>query len=303
MNGHFRQRADASRPARFRRPRLPRLAALPATLLAMLFLAGCAATPSAVSDRAVVSIKGSDTMLLLVSRWAEEFMKLHPDVVVHAEGGGTETGIEALIEGDVELCAASRTLRADEARLLLEKRQTLGYSILSAKDALSVYLHPANPVRNLTLVQARELFTGTRTLWTDLGGDAVPVLVVGRQPNSGTQLFFQEHVLQGADYSSSMVTVPTTRAVIRLVSENRGAIGYGGLAFGPDVTHASIDGVAPTAEHVRDGSYPISRYLYLYAAEPPDGAVKLFVDWILSNAGQQVVSDVGYIPLWEPAED
>lgn len=267
--------------------------------VAALLIAGCASTPSSTSGKAVVRIKGSDTMLLLVSRWAEEFMKLHPEIAIYAEGGGTETGIDALINGNAELSAASRTLRAEEARLLLEKRRSLGYSILTAKDALSVYLHPDNPVRNLSLEQTRDIFTGRRTLWTEFGGNPVPVLVVGRQPNSGTQLFFEEHVLEGAAYASSTVTLPTTKAVVRMVKRHRGAIGYGGLAFGADVTHASIDGVAPTAGNVRNGSYPISRYLYLYAAEPPAGAVKEFIDWILSNHGQRVVSDVGYIPLWE----
>ncbi|MBR9974392.1 MAG: phosphate ABC transporter substrate-binding protein [Bacteroidetes bacterium] len=270
-----------------------------AFLVAALLLAGCASAPSSTSGKAVVRIKGSDTMLLLVSRWAEEFMKLHPEIAIYAEGGGTETGIDALINGKAELSAASRTLRAEEARLLLEKRRSLGYSVLTAKDALSVYLHPDNPVRNLSLEQTRDIFTGRRTLWTEFGGNPVPVLVVGRQPNSGTQLFFEEHVLEGAAYASSTLTVPTTKAVVRMVKRHRGAIGYGGLAFGADVTHASIDGVAPTAGNVRDGSYPISRYLYLYAAEPPAGAVKEFIDWILSNHGQRVVSDVGYIPLWD----
>ena len=283
------------------RTRLVRDTTLPLLALALLWASGCAPAPTVVSENAVVRIKGSDTMLLLVSRWAEEFMKVHPEIAIYAEGGGTETGIDALIDGTVELSAASRTLRAEEARLLLEKRRSLGYSILTAKDALSVYLHPDNPVRNLTLEQTRDLFTGRRTLWTEFGGAPVPVLVVGRQPNSGTQLFFEEHILQGSAYASSTVTVPTTKAVIRMIKGNRGAIGYGGLAFGADVTHASINGVAPTAENVRNGSYPIARYLYLYAAEPPEGAVKEFIDWILSNAGQRVVADVGYIPLWEPA--
>ena len=292
--------ADASRPTGRRCCSLTRRM-LP-LLSAALLLAGCAPAPTAVrTDRPTIRIKGSDTMLLLVSRWAEEFMKLHPEVAIYNEGGGTETGIDALIDGSVELSAASRTLRADEARRLLQTRRSLGYSILTARDALSVYLNPGNPLRDLSMEQLRRLFTGEAGSWSEVGGEARTVQVIGRPPNSGTRQFFEEHVLRGAPYAASTITVPTTKAVIRMVMEDRGGIGYGGLAYGSDVIHASIDGVAPTAENVRSGAYPISRYLYLYAAEPPDGHVKEFIDWILSDAGQRIVREIGYIPLWDPA--
>ncbi|MBE0645776.1 MAG: phosphate ABC transporter substrate-binding protein [Bacteroidetes bacterium] len=293
----------ASFPGVFRRLasgyRRMSISLLPATVIFLaLLLSGCSGS-GAVSGKRVLRIKGSDTMLLLATRWAEEFMQLHPDAAVYVEGGGSATGIDALIEGDVDLCTASRTLRADEARRLLEKRGSLGISVLTAKDALSVYLHPDNPLHNLTQAQLRGLFTGTITRWDAIGGAPLPVQVISRSPNSGTYLFFEEHILEGRTYAETAVIVPTTPAVIRQVQANPGAIGYGGVAYGAEVIHASVDGVAPTQENVMNGTYPISRYLYLYAAAIPDGLVKEFIDWVLSIAGQQIVHEVGYIPLWD----
>lgn len=274
-------------------------------LFTLLCVNGC--TPSgesAGSDRTVIRIKGSDTMLLLTTKWAGDFMSLHPRTAVYAEGGGTETGIDALIEGDADICAASRTLLPEEVRRLLQKRGSLGISVLTAKDALSVYLHPDNPVRNLTLGQVTGLFTGEIRNWKEVGGNDLPVTVISRQPNSGTYLFFEEHVLRGRHYREEAETVASTEAVIRRVRAVPGAIGYGGLPYGEDLLHVAIEGIKPTAENVRDGSYPIARYLYLFASRPLDGQIKTFVDWVLSSAGQAIVRDVGYIPLWDvPVEE
>jgi len=276
---------------------------LPVAAIAVMLL-GCAGSAESEDEGTrSIRIKGSDTMLRLVNRWAEEFMKLHPDIAVYVEGGGTETGIRALIEGETDLTSASRTLQASEVKELLQKRGSLGLSILTAKDALSVFLHPDNPIRDLTLEQLREIFTGQIRNWKDVSGVDAPIRVINRPPNSGTFLFFEEHVLEGESYTERSESVPTTSAVIRAVRANPAAVGYGGLAYGRDVIHIAVDGVEPTAENVRNGSYPIARYLYLFAAEPPAGPIKLFVDWILSNSGQNIVGEVGYIPLWElPAE-
>lgn len=283
-------------------PRFHTHIALP-LLAALFFVAGCASVPDSTTDAPqTLRIKGSDTMLRLVTRWSEEFMKQHPDIAVYVEGGGSGTGIRALIEGEVDLSSASRTLRPEEVRQLLERRGSLGLSILAAKDALSVYLHPDNPVRDLRLGQLKEIFAGRIRNWKDLGGVDMPITVISRPPNSGTFLFFEEHVLDGEPYSDDAITVPTTAAVIRQVRERPGAIGYGGLAYGRNVTLSRVEGVEPTAENVRNGSYPIARYLYFFAAKPPEGNIKLFTDWILSSMGQKIVRDIGYIPLWELTE-
>ena len=246
----------------------------------------------------IVRIKGSDTMLILATRWAEEYMKLNPNVSVYVDGGGTEKGVEALIKGKADICAASRPLRAQEARLLAEKYRNIGISHLVAKDALSVYINPENSVQNLKLTQLKQIFQGEITNWSQIGGSNDPILVLIRSPNSGTHLYFKKHVLDGESYSQFAQIMPTTSAVVKAVFENKKTIGYGGTAYGTDLIHCQINGIAPTEENVRNDSYPIIRYLYLYTTNTPRGDIKLFIDWVLKD-GQKIVKEVGYIPLWE----
>jgi len=246
----------------------------------------------------IVRIKGSDTMLILATRWAEEYMKLNPNVSVYVDGGGTEKGVEALIKGKADICTASRPLRAQEARLLAEKYRNIGISHLVAKDALSVYLNPENPAQNLSMNQLKQIFAGEITNWSQVGGNSDPILVLIRSPNSGTYLYFKEHILEGGAYSPFAQVMPTTAAIVNAVSENREAIGYGGTAYGTNLIHCQINGIAPTEENVSNDSYPIIRYLYLYTTNTPRGEVKSFIDWVLKE-GQKIVKEVGYIPLWE----
>ena len=262
-----------------------------------LVIAGCAATRPLLTG--TFRIKGSDTMIILAQRWAEEYMRLNPGVSIYAEGGGTATGIEALIRDEAEICTASRPFQPDEVRRLMEQQRSLGISHLVAKDALSIYLHPDNPVRNLTVEQVRGIFTGRVTNWSMVGGNEAEIIVLNRSPNSGTYLYFQEHVLEGQAYTASARTMSGTAAIVKAVMENRNAIGYGGIAYGREVVHCHIDGIAPTEENVRNGSYPIARYLHLYTLEKPKGVTKSFIDWVLSREGQMTVKKVGYIPLME----
>ena len=132
-----------------------------------------------------------------------------------------------------------------------------------------------------------------------MGGKDWPVRVATREPNSGTYLFLKEHVLLGQDYSPSAVTLPGTNAIVRFVEKDTAAIGYGGFAYGPAVSHCAIDGVEPTPANVRNGTYLISRYLYLYTVQPPAGVPKEFIDWVLGEEGQRIVAEVGYIPLFD----
>jgi phosphate transport system substrate-binding protein len=238
-------------------------------------------------------------MLILARRWAEEFMQEKPGVSIYVEGGGSRTGIDALIEGRIDICTASRTLNAEEIRRLQEKRGSLGINVLCAEDALSIYLNPQNPVRDLTLEQVRGILTGRIRSWKEVGGEDAPIRVLTRSPNSGTYAFLEEHVLRGDPYRADAESFGGTAAITEAVASDRYAIGYGGLAYGPDVYHCRIEGVAPTEANVRSGAYPISRYLYLYTAAPPGGRIKELIDWILSQTGQEVVREVGYVPLWE----
>jgi len=262
--------------------------------------AGCTgAAPQAPGPAAVIRIAGSDTMQPLVRMWAESFMRLHPNVSIYTEGGGSGRGLTSLIEGNVDLAAGSRTMQADEIKRLLDNRVFLGQSILTAKDALSIYLHPSNPVRELSLGQLQGILGGTIRNWQEVGGRDAPIELISRQPNSGTYSFLQQHVLQGRPYGTIAETAPHTSSVVERVAANANALGYGGVAYGPDLIHCRIDGVEPTLENVRDGSYPLARYLYLFAAGPLEGHVRDFVNWVLSDEAQRIVGEVGYIPLWD----
>ena len=248
-----------------------------------------------------IRIKGSDTMRILTERWAEEYMKVQPNVAVYAEGGETGHGIQALIDGSADICAASRPLRANEIHLLAQRYKKLGILFLVAKDALSVYVNPRNNVKDLSSEQLKGIFTGEISNWKEVGGNDADIRVIVRSPNSGTYLYFKEHILDGLDYTDAAIASPTTNEVVQRVEYDPHAIGYGGIAYGPDITHCRIDGVLPIEANVRNDTYPIIRYLYLYTIDTPQGVIKDFIDWVL-NDGQDVVKKVGYIPLWNDGD-
>jgi phosphate transport system substrate-binding protein len=271
-------------------------------LLCAILAAAVGCTHAVQQDRGpatVVRIVGSDTMQPLLRMWAESYMRLHPDVSIYTDGGGSSRGFAALIEGNTDLAAGSRAMQAEEIKRLLDNRGFLGQSILAAKDALSIYLHPSNPVRDLSLGQLRGILSGEIHNWREVGGRDAPIDLISRQPNSGTYSFLRQHLLEGRPYGRAARTAPHTRSVIELVAANANALGYGGVAYGPDLIHCRIDGVEPIPENVRDGSYPLARYLYLFAAGPLEGRISDFVNWVLSDEAQRIVREVGYIPLWE----
>jgi phosphate transport system substrate-binding protein len=264
----------------------------------LLALAGGCASSTRVEEREL-RVRGSDTMLVLNRRLAEAFMRSHPGVSVRVEGGGSGAGVEALAAGEAEIAASSRPLLADEAAAIYDRFASLGVRHLVAQDALSVFVNGDNPVRALTLDQLRGLFDGSITSWAQLGGEDVPVVVVVRPPSSGTHRFFRDHVLKGAPYAAGARTLPLTTEILEVVRAEPGAIGYGGVAYRlPGVEACAIDGVPPTVEAVRDGRYPLARYLTFYTVESPAGLAKRFIDFCQGAEGQAIVSEVGYIPLW-----
>lgn len=280
-----------------RSPACIRAASLPLALAALL--GACAGTKDGGPE--VVRLSGSDTMLVLVRRWAEEFMRADP-ALVSVEGGGTAAGVEALIEGRADICAASRPLEADEVERLYRRTGSLGVRFLVARDALSVYVNPANAVRDVTLLQLKGIFTGRVGSWHKLGGAEAPIHVLLQPPNSGSSRFFQNVALDGEPFTTRGATLPTTRAVVAAVEADALAVGFGGLAYGASVTLLRVDGVWPASEQVRSGAYPLSRYLYLYTVREPFGAARRFIDSILTPAGQEIVEQVGFVPLWDPRQ-
>ncbi len=272
-------------------------------LLSALIIIGWSGCSGAIESRSVsertIRIKGSDTILRLALRWAEVFMQSHPGTSIIVEGGGTEVGFEALIDGDADFCAASRPISSEEANRLAERHRSLGFSVLTARDALSFYTHMDNPVASLAMDQVADIFRGRIRNWREVGGQDAPIVVLTRDPNSGTHTYLEEHVLGGGKVKNDARVLPGTAAIVREVSRNVNAIGYGGLAYGENVFDLDINGIPPFPENVRNGTYPVSRYLYLYSVRPPEGIQKQFIDWVLSSAGQRVVQEVGYVPLYD----
>jgi phosphate transport system substrate-binding protein len=172
-----------------------------------------------------------------------------------------------------------------------------------AKDGLSIYVHESNPVQSLSLEQLRRIYTGGLVNWKDVGGRDAPILLYSRENNSGTYVYFKDHVLLGRDYSARCQTLPGTAAVVNAVARDANGIGYGGAAYGKGVREIGVSreagspAVMPSAETVKDGSYPITRHLYLYTRTRPAGDVKKFVDWVLSAEGQALATQVGYFPV------
>lgn len=262
----------------------------------LIFLYGCSFN---VSQKNIVTVSGSDTMFELTSKLAEEYMKGHPGFSVKVEGGGTAAGIKQLIMGEIDICTASRNLKPDEAKQLADYYGSLGLVFLIAKDALSIYLHPNNSVDNLTFDQLKKIFVSDIENWKSVGGIDTIITPVIRNPNSGTYLYFKDHVLDGDEYAENSVVIPTTKEIVKYVEKNVNAIGYGGMGYTGKIKHIRIDGVEPTEANVRNDTYPIIRYLHFFTSKTPGGEAKKFIDWVLSPSGQSVVRKAGFIPLWE----
>jgi phosphate transport system substrate-binding protein len=266
-------------------------------------LAGAAAPAPAVAQGRNISIKGSDTMVLLGQRWAETYMKKNPGVTIQVTGGGSGVGLAALINGTTDIAEASRPMKDAEKSQLLQKRGVPAVELPVALDGLAVYVHDRNPLSELTIEQLKKIYTGVAKNWKDVGGNDERIILYGRENSSGTYAYFKEHVLENADYYPTTQTLPGTAAVINAVSKDIRGIGYGGIAYLKGVKsikvkkNASSPAVEPTLENVQKNVYPISRFLYWYLAGQPKDQIKSLTQWVLSAEGQSVVADVGYYPL------
>lgn len=265
-------------------------------VLSVLIVNSCSVKPV---ESNLIRIVGSDTMFELTSLLAEEFMKKHPGISISVQGGGTAEGIKALIKGETDICSASRNLKPNEAKALADYYGSLGLVFLIAKDALSIYLNPNNKVKQLSLEQLKNIYEGKITNWKELGGKDTTIIVIIRNPNSGTYLYFKDHILEGEEYGLSSITKPTTKEVVKFVAENVNSIGYGGMSYNENIIHAKIENVEPIEENIRNDTYPVTRYLHFFTTKTPSGAVKNFIDWVLTPEGQRVVSKSGFVPLWE----
>ncbi len=251
------------------------------------------------STENVIIISGSDTMYELNENLAKEFMKEHPEISIYVKGGGTRLGIYDLINDKCDIAAASRNLKPEESKLLADYYGALALVYLIAKDGLSIYVNPKNFVNDLSLVQIKEIFSGKINNWNQVGGEDKEINVVTRNPNSGTYLFFKEHVLDGEEYTKNSISFNSTKDITKYISENYYAIGYGGMSYTEGVIQIKVNGIEPSEQNVRNDTYPITRYLHYLTRKSPSGNVKKFIDWVLSPKGQNIMRKSGFISLWE----
>ena len=263
----------------------------------------------AEAQRAIQN-KGSDTIVNLALAWAEAYGEIHPEISIAVTGGGSGTGIASLINGTVDLANASRIMKENE----IEDARANGIEPIQhtiAVDALAVIMHPDNPVSALTIPQLADIFTGRITNWREVGGNDEPIILVSRETNSGTHVYFLEEVVRKGEKDNSDIFAPQTLLMpssVGITSEvrrNPKAIGYDGLGY-VDPEHEKVLAVAPeagepyvlpTVATAADNSYPLSRGLFMYTAGEPSGALADYLDWIKSPDGQQIVIDLGFVPL------
>lgn len=280
-------------------------------LAACTLLAGCAqrsraAQPSA-GGRAIQN-KGSDTLVNLALAWAEAYQQVEPDISIAVTGGGSGTGIAALINGTVDIANASRAMKEEE----IAEAQANGIQpveIPVAIDALAVIVNPANPVSELTLQQLSDIYTGRITNWQQVGGNDAPIVLLSRETNSGTHVYFLEEVIRLGEESEDIfapqtLLMPSSVGITSELRRNPNAIGYDGLGYVTDeektialAKDANSPYILPTVETGADGSYPLARFLFMYTAGEPEGVIADYIDWILGPEGQAIVAELGFVPL------
>ena len=265
-------------------------------------------TRSPMSGTKTIENKGSDTLVNVALAWAEQYMQEHPKVRISVTGGGSGTGIASLINGTADIANASREMKSEEVKAAQANGIT-PVEFVVARDAIAVVVNPSNPVRALNLQQISDIYTGKITNWREVGGDDRPIVLLSRESNSGTYVYVLENVIRMGDPKSKLLFTPDTllmpssEGISTEVRQNPNAIGYDGLGYvTPDqkvlavARDASSPYVLPSVANVNNGTYPISRPLYMYTIGEPSGQVKAYLDWVL-GPGQKLVSKLGFVPL------
>lgn len=267
-----------------------------------IILGICVAAFSITASAQKIVIKGSDTVLPLAQKEAENYMKKNSGKSITVVGGGSGVGLSAMVDNSTDIAMSSRKIKMDE-RMKLQDAGRGFKEVIIANDALSVIVNPNNKVSKLTRQQLEGIFTGKIKNWKEVGGDDMTIVVYSRETSSGTYEFFKEHVMNRKNYASSVLNMPATGAIIQSVSQTKGAIGYVGLAYmSKEVKDIAVsyDGktfVNSSIEAAKNKTYPIVRPLYFYYPTSKEAAVKSFIDYVLSPEGQKTVDEIGYISL------
>ncbi|RPI92063.1 MAG: PstS family phosphate ABC transporter substrate-binding protein [Chloroflexi bacterium] len=282
-------------------------------ILFLLLLTACSSSNTTGSNSppaaTYIENKGSDTIVNLALAWAERYQAEHPEVRISVTGGGSGTGIASLINGTVDLANASRQIKEEE----IANAQANGIEPVEhiiARDAIAVIVNPQNPVNQLTLQQISDMYSGKIRNWLEVGGEDRPIVRLSRETNSGTHVYFLETVLRlGSDedktlFSTDTLLLPSSEGIIAEVRQNPNAIGYDGLGYVPKdlkmIAIAEREGgayVLPSIATVNDKTYAIARDLYMYTNGDPTGIVKDYLDWILASEAQEIVAELGFVPV------
>ena len=278
------------------------------SIISSFLITGCGKNEG-TKAKVSIQIKGSDTMVNLGQSWAEEFTKIHPDVNIAVTGGGSGTGIAALLNGTCDIAESSRDVEDKEITLAKEKGIIFEKFIVGL-DGLTVVVHPSNPVTNLTIDELRAIFTGEITNWKSFKGKDSKIVVLSREVNSGTHVFFKEHVLRKGnpkgkeEFTPYALLMPSSQAIADEISNNPDAIGYYGMGYISNkqkVINVAKDKkspyISPTKENIINNKYPISRPLFMITNGLPKDIIKDFMDFALSESGQAIVGKIDFVPI------
>jgi phosphate transport system substrate-binding protein len=282
-------------------------------LVVIIIFTGCSSQGSSTENPSepisIIENKGSDTIVNLALAWAEEYQIIDPNVQLSVTGGGSGTGIAALINGTVDIANASRSMKQEERETAISNGSE-PVEFVIARDAIAVIVNPENPVQHLTLQQISDIYSGVINNWNEVGGEDRPIVRLSRETNSGTHVYFLEEVIRLGEkdnhtfFSQNTLLLPSSEGIGAEIRQNPNAIGYDGLGYVTDelkvIAVSSSAGepyIFPSADSVNSGLYPIARDLYMYTNGSPEGAIKEYLDWILSPAAQEIVTELGFVPI------
>jgi len=284
-----------------------------ALLILLMFMTACGRATGQASSQpgtsAYIQNKGSDTIVNLALAWAEQYQAENPQISISVTGGGSGTGIAALLNKTVDIANASRQMQAEE----IKQAKANGFDpveYIVARDAIGVIVNAANPVGRLTMQQVSDIYSGKINNWDQVGGQDRPIVRLSREVNSGTHVYFRDTVVRLGDknnktlFATDTLLLPSSEGIISEIRQNPNAIGYDGLGYIPSdlktvavAKDANSLYVLPSIASVNDKSYPIARDLYMYTAGQPTGAVKTYLDWIVSSDAQTIVANLGFVPI------
>jgi phosphate transport system substrate-binding protein len=282
-------------------------------ILLFFLLAACgpssAGSSTSKNPAAYIQDKGSDTLVNLALAWAERYQEEFPNVSISVTGGGSGTGIAALINGTVDIANASRQMQSGEIDQA-KARSFTPVEFIVARDAIAVIVNPANPVSQLTLQQISDIYSGKYNNWTQVGGEDRPIVRLSREVNSGTHVYFRDTVIRLGEkdnktlFATDTLLLPSSEGIVSELRQNPNAIGYDGLGYVPKdlkviavAKDANSPYVLPSAVTANNKTYAIARDLYMYTAGEPSGAIKTYLDWIMSSEAQGIVAELGFVPI------